>query len=59
MRKETLKQVRDEIIKYLNSVNIDGDTHNLEKIELMINIERFLDPNQYEETIKSLQKIKK
>lgn len=54
MNKESLEIVQGQIADLLN--NIDIPIH--EKIELLINLVHFLDPNKYEENIKTLQLTK-
>ena len=55
MEKESLMRVREEIIKLLRTLDID----NIDKVELMINLDYFLDADVYEESIKVLNKNKK
>ncbi len=54
MKKETLIEARKKIIISLRELDID----DLEKLELMININQFLKPDDYEENIKILIKEK-
>lgn len=54
MNKESLEIVQGQIADLLN--NIDIPIH--EKVELLINLVHFLDPNKYEENIKTLQLTK-
>lgn len=50
MNKESLKIVQEQIADLLN--NIDIPIH--EKVELLINLSHFLNPEKYEENIKIL-----
>ena len=54
MNKESLEIVQGQIAELLN--NVDIPIH--EKVELLINLVHFLDPNKYEENIKTLQLTK-
>lgn len=54
MNKESLEIVQGQISNLLN--NCDIPIH--EKVELLINLVHFLDPNKYEENIKTLQLTK-
>ena len=54
MNKESLEIVQGQIAELLN--NCDIPIH--EKVELLINLVHFLDPNKYEENIKTLQLTK-
>lgn len=54
MNKESLKIVQEQIIDLLDNINIP--TH--EKIELLINLLHFLNPEKYEENIKTLSNKK-
>ena len=54
MNKESLEIVQEKIAELLN--NVDIPIH--EKVELLINLVHFLDPNKYEENIKILQLTK-
>lgn len=55
MNEESLKRVRDEIIKVLEKLDID----NADKMELIINIYHFLDEKKYDKNIKILRKENK
>lgn len=52
MNKESLIKAREVIIQSLSESNIN----NLDKLELMLNINNFLQENEYEENIKVLAK---
>lgn len=52
MNKESLIKAREIIIQSLSESNIN----NLDKLELMLNINNFLQENEYEENIKVLVK---
>lgn len=54
MNKESLEIVQGQIADLLN--NCDIPIH--EKVELLINLVHFLDPDKYEENIKILQLTK-
>ena len=51
MNEESLKRVRDEIIKTLEKTDID----NSDKLELIVNLYHFLDEKKYENNIKILR----
>ena len=55
MNKESLIKAREIIIQSLSESNIN----NLDKLELMLNINNFLQENEYEENIKVLVKKNK
>ena len=55
MNKESLIKAREIIIQSLSESNIN----NLDKLELMLNINNFLQENKYEENIKVLVKKNK
>ena len=55
MNKESLIEAREIIIQSLSESNIN----NLDKLELMLNINKFLDEKEYEENIKILVKKNK
>ena len=55
MNKESLIKVREIIIQSLSESNIN----NLDKLELMLNLNNFLQENEYEENIKVLVKKNK
>ena len=55
MNKESLIKAREIIIQSLSKSNIN----NLDKLELMLNINNFLQENKYEENIKVLVKKNK
>jgi hypothetical protein len=52
MNKESLIKVREKIISILQS---DNDINLIDKTELMINLNGFLDPQEYEKNIKVLR----
>ena len=52
MEKESLEIVQEEIANILNNVNIP----TYDKIELLINLINFLNPEEYEENIKILRR---
>jgi len=52
MNKESLIKAREIIIQSLSESNIN----NLDKLELMLNLNNFLQENEYEENIKVLVK---
>lgn len=54
MDKDSLEKVQDKVADILN--NIDIPIHD--KVELLINLIHFLDPNQYDNNIKVLMKEK-
>ena len=52
MNKESLEKVQEKIVDILNKTDIP----TIDKIELLINLIHFLNPNKYEENIKTLSK---
>lgn len=52
MNKESLEIVQDKVVNLLNNTNIDI----VDKVELLINLVSFLNPDEYDENIKILQK---
>ena len=55
MEKESLIICRDKILNAFKKINIEP----LDKLELMVNVYYFLDPEEYEDNIKVLKKEKK
>ena len=55
MKKESLIKAREILFKVMNNSNIDIN----DKAELLINLFHFLDPESYNETIKTLRKNKR
>lgn len=55
MKKESLVKAREILFKLMNNSNIDVN----DKAELLINLFHFLDPESYNETIKTLRKNKR
>ena len=53
MDKESLERAREILVVALNS---DPKIHVVDKVELMMNVDKFLDPNEYENNIKILRK---
>ena len=51
MNKESLEIVQEKIADLLNNTKID----TIDKIELLINLVHFLDPDNYEENIQVLE----
>ena len=54
MNKESLEKVQEKIADLLNNTDID----TIDKIELLINLIHFLNPDKYEENIKKLKNTK-
>lgn len=52
MERESLEIVQDKVVNLLNNTNIDI----VDKVELLINLVSFLNPDEYDENIKILQK---
>ena len=52
MNKESLEKVQEKIADMLNNTDID----TIDKIELLINLIHFLNPEEYENNIKTLRK---
>lgn len=53
MDKESLERAREILVVALNG---DSKIHVVDKVELMMNVDKFLDPNEYENNIKVLRK---
>ena len=51
MNKESLLQVRDLVISLVSATDINP----LDQVELLINLDKFLSPELYDENIKVLQ----
>ena len=54
MKKESLEEIRNALIPFMHKQNIDL----VDMCELMINIDHFLDPKDYDDNVKTLQKRK-
>jgi hypothetical protein len=52
MNKESLEKVQEKVAELLNNTDIDA----IDKVELLINLIHFLDPEKYEDNIKKLMK---
>ena len=52
MTKESLEKVQDKVVDILNETDIP----TIDKVELLINLIHFLDPEKYENNIKTLKK---
>lgn len=55
MNKESLEKVQEKIAELLNNTDID----TIDKIELLINLIHFLNPETYEENIQVLEEHRK
>lgn len=55
MNKESLEAIRDKVIELLHNSDID----ECDKVELMLNLNRFLSPDNYEQEIQTLRKRQK
>ena len=53
MDKESLERAREILVVALNG---DSKIHVVDKVELMMNVDKFLDPDEYENNIKVLRK---
>lgn len=53
MSKESLEKVRAKIIELLNDESMDS----IDKMELLINLYNFLDPEKYDKNIQILRKM--
>ena len=56
MDKQSLIKAKELIIKLLNE---QKEINKIDTSELMINLNRFLDDNEYQENVKTLQKTQK
>ena len=54
MEKESLEIVSEKVVDMLNHAEIE----TIDKIELLVNLMHFLNPDEYEDNIKILQKKK-
>lgn len=54
MNKESLEQLRNALVPFIQKQNIDL----VDMCELMMNIDHFLDPKEYNDNIETLQKRK-
>lgn len=54
MEKESLEIVSGKVVDMLNHAEIE----TIDKIELLVNLMHFLNPDEYEDNIKVLQKEK-
>ena len=52
MTKESLEKVQNKVVDILNETDIP----TIDKVELLINLIHFLDPEKYENNIKTLTK---
>ena len=52
MTKESLEKVQNKVVDILNETDIP----TIDKVELLINLIHFLDPEKYENNIKTLKK---
>lgn len=52
MTKESLEKVQEKVVDILNKTDIP----TIDKVELLINLIHFLDPEKYENNIKTLTK---
>lgn len=52
MTKESLEKVQNKVADILNETDIP----TIDKVELLINLIHFLDPDKYENNIKTLRK---
>lgn len=55
MERESLEKVARMIILHLKDLGIN----DIDKLELMVNIDNFLNPEEYDDNIKILQKSKR
>ena len=54
MEKESLEIVSEKVVDMLNHAEIE----TIDKIELLVNLMHFLNPDEYDDNIKVLQKKK-
>ena len=59
MDKKKLEVIRNELVKFINGKEFGNDIGLFEVFEVMHNVNKFLDPDTYEENIKVLNSIKK
>ena len=52
MNKESLEKVQEKVVELLNNTDIEL----VDKVELLINLIHFLNPEEYENNIKKLKK---
>lgn len=59
MNKENLKIARNVILEALDKAEFVNDPDNMDKMELLLNIRRFLQEDDYQENIVTLEKSRK
>lgn len=59
MTKESLETTRELIISALKDVPTETKQEKIDNAELMLNLYHFLDPDEYDDNIKTLVKYKK
>lgn len=56
MEKEKLKIFRNEIVNYISDMDLNSDFSIIDRFEIMNNIDKFLNPDRYDENIRVLNK---
>lgn len=56
MEKEKLKIFRNEIVDYISDMDLNSDFSIIDRFEIMNNIDKFLNPDRYDENIRVLNK---
>lgn len=59
MNKENLRIARNVILEALDKAEFVNDKDNMDKMELLLNIRRFLHEDDYQENIVTLEKSRK
>lgn len=59
MNKENLRIARNVILEALDKAEFVNDKDNMDKMELLLNIRRFLQEDDYQENIVTLEKSRK
>lgn len=59
MNKENLKIARNVISEALDKAEFVNDPDNMDKMELLLNLRRFLQEDDYQENIVTLEKSRK
>lgn len=59
MDKKKLCIIRDEIITYISMMKLDSDFSMIDRFEIMMNVNNFLNPEKYYENLDVLNKYAK
>lgn len=59
MDRNKLEIIREELVKFIVNNDFGENISSLEKLEAMRNVNKFLDPDNYEENIRTLNENRK